>query len=232
VSSRTESVLKQAAVCLLPFALSLSVVAAEKTQKLAVVNVSFVFEKYDKVSDIQRRLDEMYKVRRTELTKRGQELLRRGQELEQQYPAGPTTETAYDEIQKLRREQFMFERDAGQLSTEIDEAYAKEMREVLTDIRMAIKQIGEERRFDMVLRSPSTDDPVVEEVDPRKPPDPAALDKKTHLELIEPRNVSELLERFYRNPVLYGAAPTDITPEVLSRLNAAYAKRTGKAPVK
>jgi hypothetical protein len=44
---------------------------------------------------------------------------------------------------------------------------------------------------------------------------------------IEPKSVAELTERFNRNPVLYGAKTTDITSDVLLRLNNEYTKRAG-----
>jgi hypothetical protein len=42
--------------------------------------------------------------------------------------------------------------------------------------------------------------------------------------------VAELVERFNRNPVLFGAQTVDITQEVLKKLNEDYQRRSGKAP--
>jgi hypothetical protein len=59
--------------------------------------------------------------------------------------------------------------------------------------------------------------------------DPAEKDKQTYLQLTAPQTVAEVLERFHRNPVLFGATTVDITDEVLRNLNTAFRKRgTGK----
>ena len=59
----------------------------KKDQQLALVNVSFGFEKYDKVPDIQRRMDETFKARKAELEQRGGELMKRNRELEAEMEA-------------------------------------------------------------------------------------------------------------------------------------------------
>jgi Skp family chaperone for outer membrane proteins len=45
---------------LLAFAAS----CAAESQRLAIVNVSYVFEKYDKVKDVQARIDMMHDARK------------------------------------------------------------------------------------------------------------------------------------------------------------------------
>jgi len=200
--------------------------AASAPPRMAVVNVSFVFEKYAKVAEVQRAIDESFRARKTELQQRGEELGKRNRELEQLYGDAKTTEAVFDAVQRLRHDQFTFEHDAEQLSREMQELYSKEMREVLSDIRYAIKKVAEDRHFDLVLRSPDADDPAVSAPDPTKPLDPKLLDKKTYLEVIEPKTVVEVLERFHRNPVLYGKEASDITQEVLDHLNAEHMKRT------
>jgi len=197
-------------------------------QKLAVVNVSLVFEKYDKVADIQRKIDAKYKEKKEELTKRAADLSKRHKELEQFFSQENQSEPVFDMVQRLRKDQFKFERDLGVLNADIQRDYTRDMREVLTDIRVAVRMTAEKGGFNMVLRSPDTDDP--ETVNPNEPPNPAQKDGKTYLELTTPQTVAQLVERFNRNPVLFGAQTVDITKDVLTKLNDDYLKRTITGP--
>lgn len=205
---------------------AVSVVAGE--QQLALVNVSFVFEKYDKVPDIQRRIDEAFKARKAEIDQRGQDILKRNRELEAYFNQASADEKMFDMVQKLRRDQFVYERDLRKLNVEIQVAYTKEMRSVLSDIRAMIRTIAEQGKFELVLRSPDTDDPEVKGGDPSA----ADRDNSTYLQLIEPKTVAQLVERFNRNPVLFGAKTVDITQDVLKRLNEEYLKRSIGLPTK
>ena len=54
---------------------------AEEEQKLAVVNVSLVFEKYNKVADVQRKIDNDTKDKKDELSKRAEDLSKRNKEV-------------------------------------------------------------------------------------------------------------------------------------------------------
>ena len=208
--------------------------AAEKPQKLAIVNVSFVFEKYAKVADVERRIESKFKAQEEQLKEREQKLANRLDELKPKIDANSPSVEVFDEVQSLRREQFLYEQAAGKLLRERQEYYTKEMREVLSDIRGAIRQAAEKGVFDLVLRSPDSDDPQVAGALGKTPPNPADADKQTELQRVEPQTALELAERFNRNPVLFGAQTVDITPEVLNKLNADYAKRgsLGKNPAK
>lgn len=194
----------------------------KKEQQLALVNVSFVFEKFDKVPDIQRRMDEVYKARKAELEQRGQDILKRNRELEQYYNQASHDEKMFDMVQKLRRDQFLYERDMQKLNIEIQKDYTREMRSVLSDIRAMVRSVAEQGGFELVLRSPDTDDPDVAQ----DSGNPADRDNRTYLELLEPKTVAALVERFNRNPVLFGAKTVDITKDVLKRLNEEYLKRS------
>ncbi|HEY3323589.1 MAG TPA: OmpH family outer membrane protein [Planctomycetota bacterium] len=200
--------------------------AGQKEQRLAIVNVSMVFEKYDKVSDVQRQIDGKHTAKKDDLSKRGAELSRRNKDLEQNFSQQSQSEDVFDMVQRLRKDQFRFERDLNTLNAEIQRDYTREMRVVLTDIRVAIHATAEKGGFDMVLRSPDSDNPDAPEEAPNGPPNPAARDNKTYLETIAPQSVAELVERFNRNPVLFGAKTVDITQEVIKKLNDEYLKRS------
>ncbi|MCY3021881.1 MAG: OmpH family outer membrane protein [Planctomycetota bacterium] len=203
--------------------------AGEGEQKLAVVNVSAVFEKYGKVAEVQRQIDAKHKEQKDELQQRATELSKRNKELDELYDKARTEEAVFDLVQRLRKEQFRYERDLARLNVEIQKEYAREMRQVLSDIRVAVRAIAEKGGFELVLRSPDTDDPEVTQTGPDNPAGPSATESKTHLALTEPRTVAQVVERFNRNPVLYGARTVDITPDVLKKLNEDFVRRSGGA---
>ena len=195
---------------------------ARGPQRLAVVNVSFIFENYIKVPDLQRKIDETHKGEENELQQQFKALAQRNKDLEQF--ASDQSESTFDKIQQLRKDQFLFERARRRYDEKIQDEYTKGMKDILTDIRVAIRIIADRDQFDLILRSPDADDPNVTEGDKNGPQNPAAGDNKTFLEMNAPQSVAELTERFNRNPVLYGAKPADITKDVLSKLNDEYLK--------
>jgi Skp family chaperone for outer membrane proteins len=208
-------------------ALGSSVAASAGEQRLAMVNVSYLFENYRKVPEIQRLIDARHDQEKKALQKRAEDLGKRSRDLQQYFSDNNQSEAVFDAVQKLRKDQYLFERDLKRLNFEITKSYTKEMREVLSEIRVAIKTISEKGAFTLVVRSPDTDDPeTVEGIDN----DPAAGDKRTLLERIKPNSVAQLVERFNRNPVLFGAKTVDITQDVLTKLNDEYAKRSATGP--
>ena len=198
---------------------------AADDQKLAVVNVSFVFEKYQKVGDVQKKIDAIHEARKKELEVRGKTLQKANSDLSEMYSRSGQSEQLFDAVQGLRKQQFTYERDVAQLNAQIQKDYTREMREVLSDIRQAIKAHAEAGGFDMVLRSPDSDNPQVATPTPGQMKDPAARANQTYLQTQDPATVAEVLERFNRNPVLFGSTTVDITKEVLDRLNSAFMKR-------
>jgi Skp family chaperone for outer membrane proteins len=218
-------------LCLIP---CVSILAGEglPAQKLAVVNVSFIFEKYQKVPDVQRRIDEKFKAELDKLQQRYKELADQNKEIDKFASDANASEEVFERIQKLRKDQYVFERDQRNYNEKIAEAYKKEMRDVLTDIRSCIRTVADTGKYDLVLRSPDADDPDVVQTSPEKLQHPAANDDKTTLQLIAPQTVEELVERFNRNPVLFGAKTTDITQDVLAKLNAEYARTGGNSTTK
>lgn len=210
------------------------IAAAEGDQKLALVNVSLVFEKYDRVAEVQRRIDAKHRPQKEELEKTAGELSERNKGLSQYYNKPRIDEAVFDMIQRLRKDQFRFERQAENLGQEIQKDYTREMREVLTDIRMAVRSIAEKGGYEMVLRSPDTDDPESAEGGPENPASPAEADRRTYLELVAPKTYSQVVARFNRNPVLFGARAVDITQDVLKKLNEDFQRRSlgGAAGIK
>ena len=73
---------------------------AADAQRIAVVNVSKVFENYQKVPDIQKRIDAIHTDKKKDLEARGRDLAERNRELEQRYQQagakGSIQVTTYD----------------------------------------------------------------------------------------------------------------------------------------
>lgn len=194
-------------------------------QKIAVVNVSKVFEQYRKVADIQQRTDAKYKGQKDELELRADSIAKRSRELEAQFQGANsrTDEGMFTAIQLMRKEQFAYERDLRRLNEAIQKEYTSDMREVLSDIRQAIRQLAETNNYDMVVRSPDSDNP-----DPG--PEPKGLtdpnDKRTYFQKVQPKTTYEIVERFNRNPILYGKSTVDITEDVLNYVNQKFFKQS------
>jgi Skp family chaperone for outer membrane proteins len=195
---------------------------APAPQRLASVNVSYIFENYKKVTDLQRTIDEKFKLDDGKLQLKFKELTQRNKELDPYLNKGDLDSVdpvIFEKVQMLRRDQFQFSRERQQYDENVQKAYTKGMKDILTDIRVAIRTIADVGRFDLVLRSADAEDPQSEGplLDPSK---------QTYLAALEPKTVAEMTERFNRNPVLFGAKPTDITNDVLKRLNDEYARRS------
>lgn len=196
--------------------------ARPKAQKLAIVNVSYIFERYQKVADLQLHTDSFKKDEKERLNAEARNLGRRYAELEPRLNMVNRDERVLLDAQTLSRDKFKYEQAMNALNVEIQNKYTKEMREILSDIRGAIRVIAERGGFDFVLRSPNTD-----EVSASDPKNPAMADQKQLAEMLEPKSTAELVERFNRNPVLYGAQTVDISADVLKKINEDYAKRMG-----
>ena len=194
-----------------------------------MVNVSLVLEKYDKLPDVERAMEAKHKAQKDELQQRGNELGKRNKELDEMFNQAQPEEAVFEKVQKLRRDTYYYERDLNRLNAEIQKEYTKRMREVLSDVRVAIRSMAEKGGFDLVLRSPYTDEPEAVAAAPGKAAGAETPDKPNQPSPLEPRTTGQVIERFRRNPVLFGAKAVDITEEVLKKLNADYAKRTGTA---
>ena len=74
--------MKLAAVVAVLLSIPCLFAAEAPPQKLAVVNVSFIFEKYTKVPDVQRRIDEKFKPELDKLQQRYKQLAEQNKEIE------------------------------------------------------------------------------------------------------------------------------------------------------
>jgi Skp family chaperone for outer membrane proteins len=174
---------------------------------------------------VSEAIDGGHKAQKDELEQRAKDLLQRNKDLEALYNQARTEEAVFDMVQKLRKDQFHYERDLRRLNAEIQTEYAKKMREVLSDIRVAVRTIAEQGHFELVLRSPDSDNPEAP-----APENQAKAASKPDFSTLEPATTAELVARFNRNPVLFGVKTVDITQDVLKKVNEDYQRISGKPP--
>jgi Skp family chaperone for outer membrane proteins len=196
--------------------------------RVAAVDVSTVFKSYRKVYDVQRQIDAGFEQEKRALQDQQRKLEDFAQEVardRQQLPGD--SELLFDRVQRLQKEQFLLEKKVQDLNRRIEKRYLEEMRDVLSEIRAAIRKEGERGGFHLVLRAPDAEDPIYgKEPEPSAKGEAAETDKAVR-ELLTPRHTWDLVARFRRNPVLFGAAAVDITDQVVKLLNGEYGKRAG-----
>jgi Skp family chaperone for outer membrane proteins len=204
--------------------------AAEKA-RLAVVDVSKVFKNYKKVTDVQRQVDDAFNPRRKKLEKRQKELVELGEMIQQlRRRLSGNNKDLFEQVQAFQKQEFLFRLDSQALDRDFIERMRRDMREVLNDIRAAIHSIAEKRGIRLVMRSADADNMRVLEETVKKPEGKEGTKDKTEMSeldkkvaaVLDPRSTVEVVGRFKRNPVLFGAEAIDITDAVLKTLNDAY----------
>lgn len=206
---------------------------ALKETKVAVCDVSLVFRNYKRVNDVQRQVDATFEDKRKLLDKEGQELIDEETKLgELRQRAGD--DEVFDRTQKFQKRLYEFRKAKDKLEMEIVRRMRLEMKNVLNEIRAAIRKESEKASFDLVLRAPDPQDPAetpgakgpedvkVEDLEKLEPRKRQELEIK---QILAPQTTADLLIRAKRNPVIYGAWTIDITETVLKSLNDEYAKR-------
>lgn len=228
------------------FALAFALLAAQavcaqaedlKETKVAVVDVSLVFRNYKRVSDVQRQVDAEFEPRRKSLETQGQAIEEEEKNLAN-LRNSPTasSDLLFDRTQAFQRKLYGFRKEKDKLEMDIVQRMRQEMKNVLNEIRAAIRKEAEKSKFDLVLRAPDPQDPAdtpgakgpedmkVEDLEKLEPKKRQELEIK---QILAPQTTADLLIRSRRNPVLYGAWTIDITEAVLKSLNDDYQKREG-----
>jgi len=210
------------------WALACGRLAGTENTNLAVVNVSKVFGNYKKVYDVQADVSGFFGPREKELEsqfKKYKDLAEKIRQMRDQLDGA--NETLFDKVQELQKEEFLLRKAKQKLDEDKAKRMAEEMRNVLNEIRAAIRAVAELRNIQMVLRSPDTDDPLDDLAAPEPGKDANPNEEKVRA-ITKPRTTYELVNRVRRNPVLFGAKTVDITDDVLKTLNDDYADRSGK----
>jgi outer membrane protein len=186
--------------------------ACAEEKRIAVVNVSRVFDAYVKVKDVEEKMKKLYETE-DQAVKRDQTELKKWEDKLKVNPLPNDNVEKFKEIQKFELAKLEFQLRIRKLNQEVEEKKKNEMREVLNDIKKAIRDVGNAEKFDLVLRAPEFEDIF----DPSKM---SADDKKKEDE--QATSAAELVRKFRENPVLYFSQGVDVTDKVIAQLNNAY----------
>ena len=146
---------------------------------------------------------------------------------------GIENDAYFERFQHFEKRLFQWQKQQQKLELDMVLRLREEMRNVLNEIRAAIRGEAEKGSFQLVLRAPDRDDPtenpLAKPVEDMSPEEVEKLDPKKRQEveikqILAPKNTEDLLVRTRRNPVLYGNWQIDITEGVLKRLNDDYEK--------
>lgn len=205
--------------------------AGEQETHIAVVDVSTVFKQYKKVYDVQRRIDASFEQEKRKIEEDTRQLGKEMHNVEQMRQTGGDSDDLFARIQALQKEEYAIRKRGATFQEKQTQRYMEEMKDVLSEIRAAIRRSAERGGFQLVVRAADADDPVNsdegEKTEAGKDgnPNDAAI-----REMLQPRHTLDIVVRFKRNPVLYGSPLVDLTAEVSKVLNDEYAKRAGTAP--
>jgi len=208
------------------------VLAIEGAKRIGVVNVSRVFRASQKVQQIQDRLKEQFEGKQKELQQKQRELSqdmvtvqRQQQALQAEQAGAEEQKKLFAKVQDLQAREFHLKLQVREVSKTVENVRMEEMKQVLKEIRAAIREIGMKEKLDLILRAPEYDD--------EGNPAAATSEEDEELQAMRaPKTASELVRRFRENPVLYFARGVDITEQVITKLNADFAKSGGAAPKK
>ncbi len=207
---------KQAMVCMALAVMTAAIVSGTvcaEEKRIAVVNVSDVFGRYDRVKDVQDGMAKKYEGEQKKMQGKERDLKTWKDRIEADAVLkDPKTDPGlFADQLKLQQAAFDFQNEYNKLLKDVEESRKNEMKLVLSDIRKAISTIGKQEKFDLVLRAPE----YTGEFDMEK----AAGGKKAADEAV---SAAELVRRFRDNPVLFFASGVDITEKVIEMLNTDY----------
>jgi Skp family chaperone for outer membrane proteins len=191
-----------------------SVARAEDAKRIAVVNVSRVFSAYQKVKDVQDKMEKLFSTERNAIEKDGVELKKYEDKLRLDPRDPKTSVDFFKEVQRFELAKLELDMRFRKLAEDVEKKRKDEMKDVLNKIKMTIRNVGTAENYDLVLRAPEFDD----EFDPNK--------TKEEKEKAEPQSAAELVRKFRENPVLYFSQGVDVTQKVIDKLNEDYKKAT------
>lgn len=191
-------------------------VKAEETKRIAVVNVSLVFKAFQKVKDVQSKMEKLFEPDKKAIEADGQKLKAWEDKMRVDGRDPKVDIDFFRQIQQFELAKMELEKKFRDLREKVESQRKDEMKGVLKDIKNAIRDVGTREKFDLVLRAPEFDEDIV--VGGEK----TAAEKEE-----EPRSATELVRRFRENPVLYFAQGVDVTSKVIAKLNDDYRGGTG-----
>lgn len=192
--------------------------AEDGAKRIGVVNVSRVFNAYQKVKDVQDKMTRLFDTERKSIEKEGQDLKKRQTEIEVD-PGNPKTDLVlFQKIQALELDKMKLEMRFQKLAQQVEDQRKNEMKAVLNEIKNAIRVVGTAEKFDLVLRAPEFEDEF----------DPTKATMKDKEEKNEPQSAADLVRKFRENPVLFFSTGVDVTQKVIEQLNEDFKKAMQK----
>lgn len=171
--------------------------------KVAVVDITRVFNEYKKTARINQLMEENFQARRDELQKRQQQIVEKENALRND-ARPPDDPAALKERQELGYEKVLLERDMRLLRQEIANFNLEHTNQIMAEMAAAVRRYAERKGLDLVLKY--------------QPAQTAA------------RSDVELSQQIGANPVLYFAAALDISGAIISLLNEAYDRGISLVP--
>jgi len=190
---------------------------AADDRRIGVVNVSRVFNAYQKVKDVQDKMEKLFESERNNIQKEGLDLKKWQDRLSVETRDPKKDMNLFKELQRFELAKMELDVRFQNLAMDVEKKRKEEMKLVLNEIKAAIRAVGTGEKFDLVLRAPEFED----EFDPNK-------------QANEPQNemqsAAELVRKFRENPVLFFNQGVDVTQKVIDKLNGDY-KATAPAVV-
>ncbi len=191
-----------------------SAVKAEDSKRIAVVNVSRVFAAYQRVKDVQQKMESLFEPDRKVIEKENADL-KKQEDIIRLNPSDPKKDiNFFKQIQQFELHKAELEMKFQELYVRVEEKRKEEMKKVLNEIKAAIRTVGTAEKFDLILRAPEFDD----EFD---------AEKKGEEKKDEPKSAADLVRRFRENPVMYFSQGVEVTDKVISKLNDDYKNTLG-----
>lgn len=176
---------------------------AEAAPNVAVVNIAAASEKYAKTTELEAQFDAMRKKIGQERDAMKEKIERANRALQEEIKPGTDEyRKRTKEIALMDAELKWFVENEGQ---KVEKGLAESLRSIYDDIQTAAAQIAAEKKIDIVLAS----DKLPPEV---------------------PDSAQQLRQHILLQKVIYWNPSTDLTEEVIARLNANF-KKSGAAPL-
>lgn len=183
---------------------------AGEDSRVGVVSILRVFDGYKKVADIRTQLDQEFSKQTKALEERAKNLKEWERKLTLEGPPKRNREKKV-ELQKYELETIDLKRDFRELAGKVEKRRMEEMKQVLREVRSAIKAVALAGKFDLIVRAPEYDEEGKNEV---------AEDKQVKKQ--EVKGATELLRRFKDDSVAFNSPPSDVTQTVIALLNKEY----------
>ena len=184
--------------------------ADEGAKRIAVVNVSRVFNAYQRVQDVQKKMESLFEPDRKAIEKEAAELKKQEDYLRLN-PKDPAKDIDFfKQVQTFELHKKEVDLKFQDLYQRVEDKRRDEMKKVLNEIKGAIRYVGGQEHYDLIMRAPEFDD----EFDEKKSPDDVKKE--------EAKSAADLVRRFRENPVMYFSQGVEVTDKVIAKLNDDY----------